>query len=111
MKHWGVWKTAAIDVLTEPQFVDACEHGAECYVGSARIYKALAARDRDCCIDVYIHDDNVCIRQSDEPSDYRTPGTILDLIVLVAEHQMPEHSAALQLIDLKYDVEFKKKEA
>ena len=64
--------------IQTPVWNDECKHGRECYIGSFQ----LAERS----FDVYVYSSpissqDVCIRYSDKPSEYYSPGTILDLLI------------------------------
>ena len=68
---------------------DACGHPDETYIGSAWFidYSSGISGARERCIDVYVFNggvlesQSVCIRCSDECSDYISPGSVVDLLI------------------------------
>lgn len=82
-----------------PYWTDHCGHKPEDYVGSAEYMESTGELAK---IDVYLYPDNVyrqgvCIRVSDEPSDYISPGGLLDFL-RVAGGNYGAYNAAYEVL-------------
>jgi len=76
--------------MQERLWVDGCNHGEECYVGTTD------------CYDVYIfteerHGQKVCIRYGDDGHQYISPGRLSDFYR--ASDMMPDYQQVRQLLD------------
>jgi hypothetical protein len=93
-----------------PFWKDSCNHPEESYIGSAiyseRYFEEGIVQYKDQKIDVYVFDNpssqNVCIRYSNEPSEYISPGTLLDFL-FASQREPTNHAyAAAALVINKY---------
>ena len=94
-----------------PLFVDFCEHGEGCYVGTTEMeYPQILGDVLIARHDVYVFPDEwfgqlVCLRYGDGEGDYVSPGTVESFIksagVHCAKGHQTEYMAALELLSKK----------
>lgn len=83
-----------------PYWTDQCGHKPEDYVGSAEYWESTGESTK---IDVYLYPDSVyrqgvCIRTSDEPSDYISPGSLLDFLGTAYGKKHGTYNAAYEVL-------------
>jgi hypothetical protein len=108
--HERAWEISAdvfFDHTNKPHFIDGCGHKPEEYLGTFRYFEGKTYEKK--WADVYVHTQHggqhVCIRTGDEPWDYASVGTVLDLLTSQT-CRLYQHAAAL--IDLKMRVRFER---
>ena len=110
INHQDAWilnkSDLRLQIRRKPFWTDACCHAKDSYIGSATYWERIpnsGSKSRQ--IDVYVFDQAgpsqaVCIRVSDEPSGYASPGLLLDF--LIAAQRRPAdyaYAAAAVVID------------
>lgn len=114
--HTNMWPKEFNDdeediISNVPKYIDGCKHGINSFVGSVQYYDLREIKLK--WIDVYVFDQNnrqhVCIRTGNEPEDYLSPGTVLDVLISGSKYNSLEvYKITAALIDLKFKVRFDK---
>jgi hypothetical protein len=92
------------EVKYEPIYENHCGHPKESYLGSVSYY--VDRKGTEAWIDVYVFEakgrQEVCLRHSNEPSDYSSVGTVLDLLISAATIKGMNHykNAAALILEL-----------
>jgi hypothetical protein len=93
-----------------PHWTDCCCHPEGSYIGSATYWTRIPnSGSKVCRIDVYVFDgvgwkgkgssaQYVCIRVSDDPSGYASPGTLVDFLIAAQRHPTDHAYAAAALV-------------
>jgi hypothetical protein len=120
LNHSHAWARSLSDdedvfddvVRDKPTWKDGCGHPPESFVGSVFAYPDGHGGGQ--WVDVYVFDDGwpdgessqqVCLRVGDEPQDYLSVGTVLDLLVSANRPQASGvYQAAAALIDRKFRI-------
>jgi hypothetical protein len=87
---------------TTPYWDNVCGHCSEDYVGSVEYFDQSSSEPRK--LDLYIYPDlifgsqGVCIRLSNERSDYLSPGNLADFLGSTGRHTCGAYPAARRLL-------------
>ncbi len=109
--HEHAWEEPpSLLIFDSPKFANSCGHPTNTFVGCFYIFSTPYSFG-----DVYLYDDtrkqSVCIRVGNEPGDYVTPGTALDLFIRAASPDASDlHRAAAAVLDKRMDVRLTPKE-
>jgi len=110
--HEHAWaEPPSLLVFNSPKFENKCGHPTGSFVGCFYIFSTPYSFG-----DVYLYGDtrkqSVCIRVGNEPEDYVTPGTPLDLFISAASPDAPDlYRAAAAVLDRHMNVKLIPKES
>ena len=111
-----VWKkqdSVTIKKRPVPHWTDCCCHSEGSYIGSATYWERTRVdgevRDQVRRVDVYVFDgagwegrdssaQHVCIRVSNDPGGYASPGTLVDFLIAAQRHPTDHTYAAAALV-------------
>jgi len=83
--HERQWHSIPYRELKRPKHNNFCQHKPENHVGTIEYFENIPGRSIKRVVDVYMFNQYngqyMCLRTGDEPGDYCTPGTVLDLII------------------------------
>jgi hypothetical protein len=96
-----------------PYWDNVCGHSPEDYVGSVEYFDQYGFEPRK--LDLYVYPDSivgsqgVCIRLSNEPSDYISPGSLADFLESSGRHTWGAYPAARRLLLEAMEITAKRK--
>jgi hypothetical protein len=94
-----------LDMVPGPVFVDECNHGSDCYIGTIKVETFYNKAFKEELYDIYVFNDaysgqEVCMRFGNEPHEYISPGPLIQFLQIAICHRqnMPHYAFAADLL-------------